>query len=281
MSGLRSTTELIQSSRNASLAINHFGGSGSPLIVSHATGFHAHCYQPMMAILTQNFEVWGLDYAGHGASAAPADRDYHWALFAQDLLDALDHLGVAHVSVFGHSMGGAAALLAEKQRPGTVTAAFLYEPIIFPPEIVPRNSMMAEAASNRRREFDSKAEALLRYASRPPLNTMRADALAAYVNHGFITTKAGTVTLACAPETEAATFNNAGTSVEDIRGLQPRTTIAFGESITEPNPAQFAGPAAEALADAVLKSYEGLGHFGPLQDPERIARDVVEFFTQP
>ena len=112
-------------------------------------------------------------------------------------------------------------------------------------------------------------------------DSMRADALAAYVNHGFITTKAGTVTLACAPETEAATFNNAGTSVADIAGLTPRAMIAYGETITEPNPAQFAGPAAEALACAELRSYDGLGHFGPLQDPNSIAHDVVEFFTQP
>jgi pimeloyl-ACP methyl ester carboxylesterase len=279
MSRQETTTEQITSSRGARLAVHHFGGDGPTLMVNHATGFHAHCYAPMMSVLTESFTVHAVDFAGHGGSEAPPNDDFAWTHFAQDLLDAIDHIGATSVAAFGHSMGGAATLLAEKARPGVISAAWLFEPIIFPPEIMPRNSMMAEAAKQRRRTFPSRAEALARYASRPPLGTLRADALANYVQHGFVETgeNDGSVTLACAPEHEAATFNHAGTSVNDIRGLEPRTTIAFGQTFSEPNPAQFAAPTAEALANAVLTPYAGLSHFGPMQDPDRISRDAVDF----
>jgi pimeloyl-ACP methyl ester carboxylesterase len=261
------------------LAVHHFGGTGPTLLINHATGFHARCYQPMMATLTQHFDVWGADFAGHGDSTLPANGDFVWTGFADDVLTVIDHIGASSVRAFGHSMGGAATLLAAKKRPGVIEAAWLYEPIVFPPDIVPRNSMMAEAAGKRRREFDSKPEALHRYASRPPLSMMRADALAAYVEHGFHDTEAGTVTLACAPESEAATFNNAGISVEDIRGLDVRVTIARGQTTTEPSAADFAVPTAQALPNGILAVYDGFGHFGPLQDPDRIANDVVTFLT--
>ena len=136
----------------------------------------------------------GADFAGHGDSTLPANNDFAWTGFADDVLTVIDHIGASSVRAFGHSMGGTATLLAAQKRPGMIEAAWLYEPIVFPPNIVPRNSMMAEAAGKRRREFDSKPEALHRYANRPPLGLMRADALAAYVEHGFHDTEAGTVT---------------------------------------------------------------------------------------
>jgi pimeloyl-ACP methyl ester carboxylesterase len=279
MNGLSLTTEHIPSTRGVTLALHHFGGDGPTLMVNHATGFHAKCYLPMMPTLTQHFDVWGADFAGHGGSTIPKDNNFSWTGFAEDVLAVIDHIGASSVRAFGHSMGAAATLLAEKERAGVIEAAWLYEPIIFPPNIVPRNSMMALAAGKRRREFASKAVALQRYASRPPLGMMRADALAAYVNDGFHDTDDGTVTLACTPESEAATFNNAGPSVDDIRGLTVRATIACGGAFEDPNPADFAGPTADALPHGVLRTYDGLGHFGPLQDPDRIAADVVEFLT--
>ena len=277
-------TEHIDSTRGAALALHHFGGDGPTLMVCHATGFHAKCYLPMMPTLTQHFDVWGVDFAGHGGSEPPDDDSFHWTGFADDLLSAIDHIGAESVSAFGHSMGGTSALLAEQARPGVIAAAFLYEPIVFPREYEsdgpPRNSIMAQAASKRRREFDSRPAALHRYAGRPPLGRMRADALAAYVEYGFRDTGAGTVTLACSPESEAATFNNANTGVRHLEQLSVRAMIACGgDDMANPGPAAFAGPLAQALVNGQLRPYEGLGHFGPLQDPDRIATDVVEFLT--
>jgi pimeloyl-ACP methyl ester carboxylesterase len=44
-------------------------------------------------------------------------------------------------------------------------------------------------------------------------------------------------------------------------------------------PAVFAGPIAGALADGHLASFDELGHFGPLEDPARMAAAVLEAFA--
>lgn len=269
----------VASTDGVDLALHHFGGDGPTLMICHASGFHANCYRPMMAQFTAHFDVWGLDFRGHGASTPAADESFAWSGFAQDLLHCIDHIGAETVRVFAHSMGGAATMLAEKERPGTVEAAWLFEPIIFPPSIVPRNSEMAEGAKHRRAEFGSKAEAMMRYASRPPFSLVRADALAAYVNWGFHETDSGTVTLACQPAHEAATFNGANVYAADIEGLAPRTVVAHGSSDFDPSPAAFAQPAADALPNSVLVEYANLTHLGPFENPTRIAADAVNFLT--
>jgi len=271
----------VASSDGVDLALHHFGGTGPTLMICHASGFHANCYRPMMAHFTAHFDVWGMDFRGHGASTPANDGSFAWTGFAQDLLHSIDHIGADTVKVFGHSMGGASTLLAEKMRPGLVEAAWLYEPIIFPPSIVPRNSQMAEAAKHRRSEFPSKADAMMRYASRPPFSLVRADALAAYVNWGFHENDDGTVALACKPEYEAATFNGANTYVDDIAGLNVRAVIAHGSSIQDPSPAAFAGPTAEALPNGELLEYSDLTHLGPFENPARIANAAMTFLTSP
>ena len=41
----------------------------------------------------------------------------------------------------------------------------------------------------------------------------------------------------------------------------------------------FAGPLVDALPNGTIAPYDRLGHFGPLQDPARIADDVVAFLS--
>src|SRR6185369_5063461 len=104
--------------------------------------------------------------------------------------------------------GGAALLLAEHRRPGTFRSLYLFEPIVLP-DVLPDTfgpNMMADSARKRRPEFPSREAALYRYASRPPLNELRASALAAYIDNGFTVLGDGTARLSCLPDDEARTF---------------------------------------------------------------------------
>jgi len=271
------TTEHIPSSGGAVVALHYFGGEGPPLILCHATGFHGHCYRPMLPQLTKHFEVWTLDFRGHGASTIADDDTFAWSGYGDDLVAVIDHLGVDSISAFGHSMGGTAIMLAEQQRPGIIAKAWVFEPIILPTGLVPdRSSMMADNAAKRRRHFPSRAAALQRYASRPPLGLLRADALYAYVEHGFHDADDG-VTLACAPETEAETFRAAATHANDIEGLDLHITIAAGATGEQMGPAHFVAGAIEVLPNAVRHDFSDVGHFGPLRIPDRIAEATAEF----
>ncbi len=274
---------IVASSDGVEIAVHHLGGDGPPLLISHATGFHGRAYAPLAAVLSARFEVFAIDYRGHGASGLPGGDRFDWAGMVDDLLAVADALGRGPLRLVGHSMGGAVALAAELRRPGTVTAAHLFEPIIVPPlagaEGASNSNAMAATARRRNEVFASRAAALWRYASRPPLGELRADSLHAYVEHGFVDLDDGTVRLACRAASEAATFEGAGViSIDDLPGLGLPVTVAVGRAVGAPDPSSFAPPIAEALPRGTLVRYPLLGHFGPLQDPETIAAAIIDSF---
>jgi pimeloyl-ACP methyl ester carboxylesterase len=198
---------------------------------------------------------------------------------ADDLQAVIKGLTSSPIPVFGHSMGGAVAVLVEHRAPGTLKSAYLYEPIIIPAsgEMPLGANPMSEIARHRRPSFPSKAEALLRYASRPPLNTLQAGALAAYVEHGFTDLPDGTAQLKCLPEYEAATFAATGkATVETAAKVFTPTTVAVGRVEGDWGPALFAPAVVEAMPKAALQRFEMLGHFGPLQDPAVIANAILD-----
>ena len=109
---------------------------------------------------------------------------------------------------FGHSMGGTALLMAERERPRTFAGLVVFEPIAFPhdPARADGPSMMVAGARRRRAVFASRQEAYDNYAGKPPLDALTPEALRAYVDHGFLDRPDGSVELACQPEQEASIF---------------------------------------------------------------------------
>jgi pimeloyl-ACP methyl ester carboxylesterase len=269
----------VPSTNGVILSVHHLGGDGEPLLICHATGFCGHAYESLAAALADRFAVWAIDFRGHGDSTAPDNSDFAWTGMADDVLSVVDALGVPSLVGFGHSMGGAALLLAELARPGLLRAVYLYEPVVVPSVLdrVPGTENPLSIRSRRRRQsFASKAEALRRYASRPPLGLLRADALAAYVEHGFIEQPDGSVRLKCDPDNEARTFQAAGgLTLDQVGELKVPALVAVGGRAAEPGPGDYAPAVAATMPLARLVQYPHLGHFGPLQDPETVAVDVV------
>ena len=267
----------VASTDGVTVALHDLGGSGPDLIICHGTGFHGRAYAPMARTLIEHHHVWAIDFRGHGASTAPDTGDFGWSGMAQDLLACIDAIEAESVLAFGHSLGGATVMLAEVSRPGVMRAAYLYEPIVFSRDyLVGRaENPMSEPARNRREIFASKAEALARYASRPPLSVLRADALFAYVDGGFDELDDGTVRLACRAEHEARTFEcEEKMTLDRISGLTVPVTVGAGQVGGHPNPAEFAAPIVEELTNGRLIEYELFGHFGPLESPDIIGADV-------
>ena len=264
----------VTSEDGVKLNLRMMGGSGPDLLVCHATGFHGLAYRPLAQCLEDQFRVWALDFRGHGSSGPAPGEDYAWSGMGADVAACAAAIGTGRLYGFGHSMGGAALLLAERARPGTFAGLFLYEPIVLPRGFFDRADAnpLAAGARNRREVFNSRAEALARYSSRSPLGVMRADALAAYVEGAFVDLGDGRVRLACSAETEARTFEGSGgLASEEAAGISVPATVAAGTVGGMPNPGAFAASIAEALPQGRFRSFENLGHFGPLEAPGVVA----------
>ena len=273
----------VASSDGVTVVVHDLGGDGAPFLICHATGFCGRAYEPMAAGLAARHHGWAIDFRGHGDTARPGNGNFDWGAIADDLEAAVTALTDEPIAVFGHSMGGGVSMLLEHRRPGTLRCAYLYEPIIVPvigpiPEGIPQgeDNMMSANARRRRPAFASKADALYRYASRPPLGVLQAGALHAYVEHGFADEPDGTARLKCTPDDEAATFAGDGKpTVELVSKVQTPTTIAVGRDEGSWSPSMFGPGIVDAMPNATLERHPRLGHFGPLQDPTLIADAVL------
>lgn len=262
-----------------SLAVHDLGGDGPPLLLAHATGFHGLVWTPLAAALHDVFHCWSLDFAGHGDSEAPPDHHYHWHGFGDDVLAVVDGFGWNRLVAVGHSKGGAALAMAELARPATFEALYLYEPVISPTErddTSPDGSADVAAATLRRREvFDSRDDAFTNFASKPPFDVLDERALRAYVDHGFEDQPDGAVRLKCRAIDEAAVYGMApqhGT-YERLGEITIPVTVAAGDTDTR-SASEGAPEVAARIPNGSFERLAGLGHFGPLQDPERVAASI-------
>lgn len=262
--------------RSRTPALHDLGGSGPTVLVCHATGLCGRAYERLAAVLADRFHVWALDFRGHGETPAPPDDDFSWDGMARDAEAAAAALGDGPIHAVGHSMGGAVALAVEARTPGTFATAYVYEPIIMAPDAPrsPRN-LLAEGARQRRNVFPSREAALWRFSARPPLNELEAGSLAAYVQHGFADEEDGTVRLRCSGQNEARTFEASGSVTTTlVAAASLPTVVACGHSGTPL--AGMARAAAAALPNGTLRTHPDLGHFGPLQLPSLIGREIRE-----
>jgi pimeloyl-ACP methyl ester carboxylesterase len=274
-----STVE-VDASDGVKLAVHDFGGDGPPLVVSHATGFHAHCYVDMIGCLRGSYRVHGLDYRGHGGSSEPRSNLTDWSGFAADLLQVCRSVGAGEpVSVFGHSMGAAAALMVSDQEPGLISSAVLFEPITPPPApgLDPESIPLVIGARRRRATFPDHQTAIENYGSKPPLSLMTPSTLQAYVEFGTRPHDDG-VTLACRPGFEGDVFASAhGIDVwSHLPEISLRCLVLAGADVAN-QPSSFAGPVANRLPNATFRRLAHQTHFGPFSHPDEIADSTTEF----
>jgi len=275
---------LLDSTDGVAVAIHDLGGpEGAPvLVLAHATGFNAGAWRPFAARLARQHRVVALDLRGHGLARTPEGIDFDWRGFVDDVVAVVDardevlHPGPVHG--IGHSMGGAALLGAVARRPGSFRSLWLFEPIAPPSGTVfgTADNPMAAAAERRRPAFESVEAAIDNYSSKPPLSVLHPDALRGYVEGGVEPEADGTVRLRCRPAWEAATFRMTGGSPgwDAAAVVDVPVTVVMGRD-TGPGPAAFAPALAERLPAGRLVLHPELGHFGPLEDPDRMAAEVA------
>ena len=277
-----STDSRLSSSDGVSLAVHDYNPESHlrTVLFSHATGFHGRVFDPVASALTSTNHCITFDYRGYGDSTCPPDWQVEWAGYGDDALAAARH--AAHdgqIIGAGHSMGGAALVMAALREPQLFRALVLFEPIIFPLATPDQQrggpSPLVEGARRRRAVFASFDDALANYSSKPPLNIFDANALRAYVMFGFKSQADGSITLKCLPEHEARTYETGANheTWNDLGKLAVPTWVISGADMPM-SPASIAPGIAAQIPCATFVRHEQLTHFGPMQDPQMFVECV-------
>jgi pimeloyl-ACP methyl ester carboxylesterase len=267
----------------AEVAVHGLGGRGPTVLLAHATSFCAQVWRPLAERLGGSFRCLALDHRGHGDSSPLPAGPVDWHILADDVLAVADRLNLRPLLGVGHSAGGAALLLAEEDRPGTFAALYLYEPIVSPADRPPPpdpDHPLATAARRRVEVFPSRQAAYDHYAGKPPFSAFSEAALAAYVEHAFAELDDGSVQLKCRGADEARVY--AGGLSHDAYAHLDRvrcpTVVARGQH-SRAFGAEVAPALAARLPDARVEELPGLGHYGPMEDPDAVAAAVVRAFA--
>lgn len=277
------STLRIRSADGFDLAMYDLGGKGQDVVFVHATGMHGLVWRHLAQALDGYVHCVSLDLRGHGDSGVPSGTDFAWSSLAHDIEAVIDDLGLERPVGVGHSSGATTLLLAEEQRPGTFGRLYCYEPVIVPADPPlgrdPTN-WLASSARRRREVFNSREEAYALYASKPPFSRMDAAVLEDYVRYGFNDLPDGTVQLKCRRDHEALVYELATDHdcFSNLSRVRCPVLVAGGgesEAFTMPLVRSQLAP----LADVAVELLPGLGHLGPLEHPQTVARSIQAFIA--
>lgn len=256
------------------------GGDGGAVVFVHATGFHGQIWGRVIDFMPAQVRCISLDVRAHGLSGVAEHDSFAWVGFADDVATVVTHFQLRRPYGVGHSAGGAALALAQLNGLATFERLWLYEPVMFPPLTgeVGANPL-AIAARRRRATFDSVRAARENFAAKPPMNRFDPAVLDDYLAGGLQTLPDGTVALRCRPEWEAQTYENGPLhdAYERLDRLDIGVTIVRGAD-SDPMWQTVTSLQADAIASATLLDFPHSGHFGPMEQPEQIARSIVASF---
>ena len=269
------------SAPSAGIAVHDLGGSGPIVLYAHATGFHARCWQPVADRLPRHHNI-AYDARGHGDTPSDPQWSADWETYGADaaaVVTTVQHDGP--VLGVGHSMGGAALLMAAIADPTLFRGLIVYEPVVMPSDIQPEvggGNFLAIGARKRRSSFASYEDAIANFSSKPPLNVFDQECMDAYVRGGFAAGSDGQVHLKCRPEHEARTYEAGGNHRTWDRLGELRLPVWVLCGLPQPlQPSSRTAALAEQIPGARYIELDHLGHFGPMQAPTEIAEIIASF----
>ena len=277
------------------LAWYEWGEAPHPkVLLVHATGFHARCWEQVVAHLPPGFHILAVDLRGHGRSTKRGP--YVWSSFLADLEEFAAALSLAGAVGVGHSLGGHCITQLAARRPGAFDRLVLVDPVILDPEAYarPRYADLQSAedhpVARRRDHWAGWEEMFERFSSRKPFSRWRPQVLEDYCRHGLEPRAEGGWRLACPPVVEASIY--LGNKGSDVYGMLHDVDVpvavlrAPGRDPDDHDIMDFSkSPTWPELADRFPRGRDvflpRLDHFIPMQAPELVARFITDGDADP
>jgi len=268
------------SANGVEIALWEWPGDDPAVFLCHATGFHARCWDQVIAHLPGR-HCYAIDARGHGHSSKPAPP-YRWRNFGEDVASLAAKLNLSGAIGVGHSMGGHSVTLASALRPATFSALLLLDPVIRSRDQYNGPWTQAQFVAKRRNRWTSRQEMYERFEKRQPFDAWDKNVLRDYCEYGLLPDGDGFV-LACPPEIEAGIYGNSpapeSNIYTEIATIQiPVHVVRAGKQL---DPANFMGSSptapdlASSFAHATDFSDADHSHFIPMEAPELVAKWIA------
>ena len=274
--------------RGVDLAYFEWGESSQrpTVLLVHATGFHARCWDGVVRALGAGWHVVALDMRGHGRSTKSGP--YDWRTFGADTAAFASLLGLDGAIGVGHSMGGHSVIQAAAAHPHCFAKLLLVDPVVLDPESYTQPQRVDAFASpdehpvaRRRNAWRSVQEMFDRFANRHPFRLWDPAVLMDYCRHGLAPADNGFV-LCCPPQVEAAIYlGSAGRDIGSAIAKLPHPAVvlrAKRKAVRDSAMDFAASPTWEGLAAALPCGRDvylpELTHFIPMQRPDLVAAHI-------
>jgi len=232
------------------------------ILLIHGSGVSARCWTNQLSGLAGALSVLAVDLPGHGESD-PGDAA-SVETYAQAVANVLDALGTGPVVAAGHSLGGAVAIALAARRPDVVRGLVLLASCAKIPHTDGATERILSALPGplRRMIFFSMAKKVL----------FAPGAAAGAVSAGMEDLRA------CRPETMLSDMRAAKTMDMGERAarLDLPTVILCG-SRDKLTPPALSARLSNLISRSRLRIIEGAGHMLPLECPDRVNGEILEF----
>ena len=280
----------------AELACFEWGdpGAGPTVLLVHATGFHARCWDGVVRALGSDApHLVALDLRGHGRSSKAGP--HHWRQFGLDVAAFVAALDLDRIVGVGHSMGGHCVTWAAAAQASRFRQLLLVDPVIMAPAAYRQPPALADSdvhpVARRRNRWESPEAMFRHFENRHPFSLWEPAVLRDYCRHGLLPAADGEgLVLACPPQVEAAIYlGSAGRDIGDVVAALPHPVTVLRakprEAAAEGKLDFSRSPTWPGLAAAFPKGRDvylpALSHFIPMQRPALVAAHIRELLEAP